>query len=71
MSNETVTRWIVFERPVGSVCWYIPCMLKRDIYGAHYHVPAQFLTQDAAQGWLDAQTDENMQHHIASVLLPV
>jgi hypothetical protein len=70
MSNETVTRWIVFERPAKSRVWTIAFKHQR-LGATHYSVPAQFLTQDAAEDWVGKQTDENMQHHIASVALPV
>jgi hypothetical protein len=70
MSNETVTRWIVFERPVKSQVWTIAFNHKR-LGATHYSVPAQFYSCTDAQGWVDKQTDGNMQHHIASVALPV
>jgi hypothetical protein len=69
MSNETVTRWIVFERPVGSV-WTIAFKHQR-LGATHYSVPAQFYSRTDAEDWVGKQTDENMQHHIASVALPV
>jgi hypothetical protein len=70
MSNETVTRWIVFERPVESQVWTISFKHQR-LGATHYSVPAQFYSRTNAEDWVDKQTDENMQHYIASVALPV